>query len=185
MSAQCASSNLTVSEPTRSRLWRQKDGLIYLSSVTSDGTTGKEWIERLEKKGFRVGKYAERALRSADFRPTSGITTEIAVLPGWLFEDDDRITSVIRVEAAKREFTEPNAEVTCLIREMLADKEIEAMGLWQIVVMHEPIKDLGYPYLLCANRFHIGRYLHACCVGLYDEWGPGRGFAFAVSQSQH
>ena len=32
---------LTVSEPIRS--WREEDGVIYFS-VTSDGTTGEEWI---------------------------------------------------------------------------------------------------------------------------------------------
>src|SRR3989338_6914714 len=63
---------LSVSEPTRS--WREEDGVIYFS-VTSDGTTGEDWITRLESKGFRVGDYAKQVRRSPDFKPTSGVTT--------------------------------------------------------------------------------------------------------------
>lgn len=171
---------LTVSEPTRR--WREQDGVIYFS-VTSDGTTGPQWIERLENKGFRVGDYAKSVLRSDDFKPTSGVTTEIAVLKGKLFEDNDRITKKIRAEADKRKLEKPNAEVACLIRENFSDKEIEAMDLWWIVAMHEPIKDsVGRPDLLDANRDDGGFWLRAFCGRPGNEWCRDGGFAFAVSQ---
>ena len=130
--------DLSVSEPARS--WREEDGVIYFS-VTSDGTSGEDWITRLESKGFHVGDYAKQVLRSPDFKPTNGVTTEVAVLKGMLFEDNDRITKKIRAEADKRKLLKPNAELACLIREKFTDKEIEAMGLWYIVAMHEPIND--------------------------------------------
>ena len=176
---------LTVSKLTRS--WREEDGIIYFS-VTSDGTTGKDWITRLESKGFRVGDYAKQVLRSPDFKPTSGVTTEVAVLKGMLFEDNDRITKKIRAEADKRKLEKPNAELSCLIREKFTDKEIEAMGLWYIVAMHEPINDSdGDPFLLYADRDGVGRWLDACRGGPDDRWYRVNGFAFAVSQvsSQH
>ena len=176
---------LSVSEPTRS--WREEDGVIYFS-VTSDGTTGEDWIKRLEGNGFRVGDYAKQVLRSPDFKPTNGVTTEVAVLKGMLFEDNDRITKKIRAEADKRKLSKPNAELACLIREKFTDKEIEAMGLWYIVAMHEPINDSGGgPSLLSASRDDGGRWL-----GAYNDrpdygWDRDDGFAFAVSQvsSQH
>ena len=176
---------LSVSEPTRS--WREEDGVIYFS-VTSDGTTGKDWITRLESKGFRVGDYAKQVLRSPDFKPTSGVTTEVAVLKGMLFEDNDRITKKIRAEADKRKLSKPNAELACLIREKFTDKEIEAMGLWYIVAMHEPINDSdGDPFLLNANRYDVGRWLSACSVRPGSRWYRDYGFAFDMSQvsSQH
>ena len=167
---------LSVSEPTRS--WREEDGVIYFS-VTSDGTTGEDWIKRLEGNGFRVGDYAKQVLRSPDFKPTNGVLTEVAVLKGTLFEDNDRVTKKIRAEADKRKLTKPNAELACLIRELLADKEIEAMGLWYIVAMHEPINDFdGDPHLLCADRGGDGRRLNACGGGPLDEWCRDDGFAF-------
>lgn len=171
---------LSVSEPTRS--WREEDGVIYFS-VTSDGTTGEDWIKRLEGNSFRVGDYAKQVLRSPDFKPTNSLSTEVAVLKGMLFEDNNRITKKIRAEADKRKLSKPNAELACLIREKFTDKEIEAMGLIWIVAMHEPINDSdGVSYLLSARRSDVGRWLGACDGGPDGGWDRGRGFAFAVLQ---
>jgi len=162
--------------------WREQDGVIYFS-VTSDGTTGEEWNTRLESKGFRLSDYTKSVLRSKDFKPTSGVTTEIAVLKGLLFTDSGRITENVRAEATKRKLTKPNAEVACLIREKFTDKEIEATGLWWIVTMHEPIKDSGSgPSLLGTGRLDDGRWLRAYYGYLDYRWNRERGFAFAVSQ---
>ena len=159
---------ITVSEPNRS--WREQDGVIYFS-VTSDGTTGEAWIKRLEDKSFRVGDYAKSVLRSMDFKPTSGVTTEVAVLKGMLFEDSNRVTKKIRAEADKRKLFKPNAELACLIREAFSDEEIEAMGLWGIIAMHEPIKDSGGgPSLLGADRSDGGPWLDASCDRPDGEW---------------
>ena len=183
MSTEFASAGLdelSVSKPIRS--WREEDGVIYFS-VTSDGTTGEDWIKRLEGNGFRVGDYVKQVLRSPDFKPTNGVTTEVAVLKGMLFEDNDRITKKIRAEADKRKLSKPNAELACLIREKFTDKEIEAMGLWYIVAMHEPINDSdGDPHLLDANRDGDGRWLYAYYDWPDNWWHRDYGFAFAVSQ---
>lgn len=171
---------LSVSEPTRN--WREQDGVIYLS-VTSDGTTGPEWIKRLEKKGFRLSDYAKSMLRSPDFNPTKGVTTEIAILKGMLFEDNDHITHKIRTFAAERKLSAPNAEVACLIRENFLDEDIEAMGLIWNVTMHEPIKDSdGGLRLLGAHRSGDGRWLSAFYGKPDHGWGCEGGFAFVVSQ---
>ena len=171
---------LTVSAPARS--WREQDGIIYFT-VTSDGTTGPQWIERLEKKGFRIGVYAKSVLRSEDFKSTNGVTTEVGVLGGELFTDNERSTKNIRLKAVKSKMILPEAEVACLIREKFSDKEIEAMGLWRIVVMHKPIKDSdGDPYLLGAYRCADGRWLDVYDAYPDFRWSRADGFAFAVSQ---
>lgn len=165
-----------------SRFWREEDGVIYFL-VTSDGTTGKDWIKRLSDNGFRVGDYAEQMLRSPDFKPTNGVTTEVAVLKGMLFEDNNRITTKIRAEANMRKFSKPNAELACLIRLKFTDKEIKAMGLWYILAMHEPINDSGGgPSLLSAGRDDDGRWLNAFSGMPGHGWDRVGGFAFAVSQ---
>ncbi len=163
--------------------WREGDGVIRFS-VTSDGTSGEEWIARLENKGFRVSDYAKQVLRSPDFNPAkAGVTTEVVVLKGSLFKDDDQITKKIRVEADKRKLEKPNAEVGCLIREKFTDEEIEAMGLWYIVTMHEPINDSGrVPLVLFADRRGNGRWLDASYAWPGSRWARGGGFTFVVAQ---
>jgi len=163
------------------RSWREKNSVIYFT-VTSDGTTGEEWIKRLEKGGYNVGFYAKQLLNSKDFRPTKGVVTKVAVLKGMLFTDSDRTTKNIRSEANKRKLTTPNAEVACLIREMFTDKEIKVMGLVWIVVMHEPIKDSdGDLNLLLVHRDDDGRWLSTCYGSPDCQWNQVSGFAGVVS----
>lgn len=175
---------IAVSESARK--WREQDGVIYFS-VISDGTTGNEWIARLKKKGFRISARAKSVLRSPDFKPTSGVTTEVAVLRGMLFNTNHRVTKKIRVEADKRKLEKSNAEVACLIREKFMDEEIEVMGLCRIAVMHELIKDSdGDPFSLCVCLqdvgFHNGRRLDAYHDSP-DVWhSRDEGLVFAVSQ---
>lgn len=169
------------SEVTHS--WHEQDGVIDLGTVTSDGTTGPKWIKRLKKKGFRVSDWAKNVLESDDFKPTNGVTSHIVVLKGKLWKDSDRITSNIRVEADKRKLEKPNAEIACLIREKFTDKEIEAMGLYWIVAMHEPIKDSdGDPYLLYAGRDDDGLWLRTAYDFPDRRWDDDHGFAFVVPQ---
>ncbi len=167
---------------TEEQVGVKNDGVIYFS-VTSDGTTGQQWIERLESKAFRISKWAKDVLNSPDFKTTTGVTTEVAVLPGVISKDDNRIIKEIRAEAERRNLLAPNAEVACLIREKLSDKELEAMGLWWIVIFHEPIKDSdGAPYLLAVSRYGDGPWLDTNYDNSDNSWNSNNGFAFAVSQ---
>lgn len=165
------------------RSWREENVIIRFT-VTSDGTTGSGWIERLEQAGYNVGDYAKQVLLSPDFKPTKGVVTEIVVMKGSLFSNDERITRNIRAEATKRKYVAPNPEVACLIRVMFTDKEIKDMGLWGIVTMHEPIKDSdGDPNLLYADCGDKGRWLNAFHGSPVCRWDDVAGFAFAVLAS--
>jgi len=162
--------------------WREKNGIIYLS-VVSDGTTGSGWIKRLEGKKCNLSKWAKDLLRSLDFKPTTGVKYELAILKGKLYEDSERVTKKIRVEAGRRGLSAPNPEIACLIRGLLSDEEIKAMGLIWIVTMHEPIKDSGEdPFLLIASRNGDGRWLDTNYGYPSFKWGRSYGFAFVVSQ---
>jgi len=173
---------ITVSEPKHP--WRDEYCVVNFS-VTSDGTTGEEWIKRLEDKGFHLDTYVKRILRSPEFKPTDGVMTEVVILKGMLFADSNRFTKTIRAEADKRNLTKPNAEIACLIREKFTDEEIWLMGFWWIVVMHEPVKIDDLYLLLCAHH-HVHRYplLNATSGQPESSWGRVYGFAFAVSQEK-
>jgi len=160
--------------------WREQDGVIYFK-VTSNGMTGPQWIEHFEKKGIQLSKWAKDVLNSPEFKPTNGVTTEIAVLKGMLFEDNDRVTSKIRIDADRRKLAKPNAEVACLIRDMFTDKEIKEMGLLWIVAMHEPIKDSDGLLALLGTRRHDDGGLDAYYGDSGGGWPRDPAFAF-VSQ---
>jgi len=175
---------LTVSEPARR--FRIEGGVIYFTLPATDGTTGPQWIDRLEKKGFRLSKWSKDVLNSPAFKPTTGIVREIAVLKGMLFEDNDRTTKNVRAKADTLGFKhgkDISPEIACQIREMFTDKEIEEMGLIWITTMHEPIKDSGGALsLLDADRRDDGLWLNAYYVYPDFRWDREGGFAVVVSQ---
>ncbi len=173
---------LVVSEPFH---WRMKDRIIYFS-VTSDGTTGEEWIARLEaKRGRELDDDAKAVLNHKDFQPSSGVTTEIAVFPGTFFSNFERTTKGISFKTRHESMFTPNHEVACLIYEKFTIRDIEAMGLWDIVVMHEPVKIMSYHMLLKVNgeREKDNTVLSTHIDTPHSIWGTGHGFAFVISQS--
>lgn len=174
------SSDLSISRPAWH--WREQNGVISFS-VTSNNMTGQQWIKHFESKDCGMSSYAKSLLRSPDFEPTNGVTYEIAVLKGLLFEGNSIITKDILAEAETRKLTKPNAEVACLIREIFSDEELEAMGLVMIVVMHEPIKDFDWDSLVLGAVRRNGRWLHAF-YSYPGGWSRKSGFAFVISQSQ-
>lgn len=163
---------LVVSEPPR--LWRKENDLIYFK-VTSDGTTGPQWIERLERKCFNLDEGAREILLSPDFKPTSGVTTRIVVYSNTLLFRSQSFT-----EDSRRRMLKPDIEVACLIRESFSDKEIQEMGFEAgLVIMHEacPTKCYGPALLVVSCYGALGNSLRACVKeapqNLHDE-----GFAY-------
>lgn len=160
--------------------WREQNGIIYFS-VTSDGTTGEEWIDRL---AGNMADYVEPMLRSSSFVPTSGVTYEIAVLEGILFEDENRCSREIREEAGRRGLTTPNPEIACLTQEFLMLHGGKAIDLRWVVTMHEPIEDAdGIPNLLSAYRDDdFGWQLYACLDNPEYRFRRTDAFAFEVAR---
>jgi len=165
--------------------WREQDGVIYMT-VTSNGRTGPQWIKYLKGKGIVIGDYAKSVLHSKDFKPTRGVTYEIAILKSGLFAEKDCISCKIRFGAEGGIFTKsrklhtPNAEIACLIREVVSDKMLEDMCLWRIVAMHEPIKDCNDNLrLISVVGTGVSRGLSAVPGNPDSKWNYREdGFAF-------
>jgi hypothetical protein len=161
--------------------WTEKDGIIRFS-VEVNGIEGAVLYHRLERCGCIVSDYAKSILlnvfRSEDIHLVKSVTIKIAVLKGELFTDKGRITKNIRVEAERCNLQTPSAEIACRIREKFSNEDLEAMGLWWIIAMHEPIKNSsGGPGMLCVGgRYHVS--LDAFVNHLGYEWHRKDGFAF-------
>lgn len=165
------------------------EGNIHFT-VMSNGRTSEEWItyfenEKKDTKGkpYRVSNYGKSVIRNAP-APTNGVTYNIVVRPGNKISDSNRITMKICAAAEKKGWLKPHWEVAPLIRNTLADEQLEVMGLLYIVTMHEPIEDSeGDPHLLSSHRRGSGRWFSADYGGLVDRWKGYGGFAFTVPQT--
>jgi hypothetical protein len=163
--------------PAEEKKWFEKDGMIYFT-VTSNGKSGKEWIEHFEFRRIKMNDRTRRILLKIKASKKS-TTFQIVVIKGKL----NRITLNIRTEADKRKFEKPNAEVACLIRDMFTDGEINMMGLMWIATMHEPIKDSdGDPIILGTGCYDSDSWLLANLDEPGSEWHREGGFAFVASQ---
>lgn len=168
--------------PTPTAWTIDDEGNIHFT-VTSNGMTREQWEQHLERRGWRIGDYARQVLRRASEAPTNGVTYNIVVRPGKKISDSDHITKKIRAAADKKGWVKPHWEIACLIRDTFTDEQLEQMGLWYIVTMHEPIKDSdGDPRLLSSYRRDDGGWLSAYYGRPGDYWGGRGGFAFVVPQ---
>jgi hypothetical protein len=149
--------------------------------VTTNGRTGEQWIAHLEKQKYQVGNYAKQLLRNTKFVATNGITYTLAMIMGDEFEDADRTNENIRTEAYKRGYVDPSVEVAPYLREMFSDEDLKKMGLWALILMHEPIADSdGNLSLLGVYRGDDGRWLNACHGHPDNRWNRDIGFLFLV-----
>lgn len=163
--------------------WREENGIIYLS-VTSDGTTGPEWIKRFKDKGFKHFSIIEDVLCSDEFKPTSGVTTEVAILTGEALGNNKPTIKDFREFAIEHKMEIPNPEIACLLCEKLTDDDLKAMGLFWLHAVHNPIKDSeGRPLFLNVSTLSGGgRCLSAHVYLPNDKQSSSNGFAFTVSQ---
>lgn len=154
------------------------DGRITLT-VTSDGTSGERWIQILEGAGYQLSIEAKRILLSETFAPTDGVVYYVTIFPGGLFKNGRRSVFRVRTEAEKFRFLRPPLEVACLLRMYLTDKDIEQLGLWFLVVMHDPIRITGgTPFLLCPHRDEGGNWFSVRFGYPSQRFGGDNGFVF-------
>lgn len=159
------------------------NGIINIPELVSDGTTGPEWVTRLEAKGFWISELAKSMLLSEDFKPTNRTVYKPIGIKATAFDDSKRLTKNIRSYANRSKWQAPNAELACLLRESCSDEQLEAMGLWYLITMHETIDDAdGNPSLLGAHRHSGGQWLYGDYGGPDDEWLDDGAFVFILSQ---
>lgn len=143
---------------------RQAKEDVVRFSVTSDYTTGREWIPRLKSKGISVNSFSQDLLRSSKFKETNGVTYNVVILRRRIFGKHGLNIRGVFKEAGKRKLSSPNAEVTCLILDKFSEEDFKRLGLDSIVVMHKMIRESGGDFRLfsienyasCLDTIHGG-----------------------------
>ncbi len=161
-------------------------GIPPTFDITTNGRSGEQCITDLEKNGNRVGDYAKQLLRNEKFVATNGITYKLALIMGDEFEDDCRTNKNIRETAHARGYLDPSVELGPYLREMFSDEDLKKMGLWALILMHEPIAGSGGGLgMLGVDRGDDGRWLFAFDGGPGGGWYREIGFMFLVPASSN
>ncbi len=166
--------------------WTEKGNRIYFE-VTTLGLTAEEWITRLKANGHKISNYANQIISNPNYdknhRYEPGKTLKVVLIRGTeIKKDSERVNKNLKAIAVKdfgtNSVSELKGELALLIREKFSNKELEEMGLYYIVVLHEPIIDSdGRPNVLNSNR-DDGSYVDASYDSESDSWYGLGAFAF-------
>jgi hypothetical protein len=161
----------------------------YIIEVTGRNLTSEAEIELLTAAGFRIGGYAKSMLTStnpdsydANHRLEDGKIYKVALVPGREVKEN-RTTANRLAYGQSFGYGKPFAGIMPRIRESITDKQMEQMGIWYIVGLHDPIEDSGgYPSVLGSSRNGVGLWLRSGWGGPGSDWGDDGAFAFVVPQ---
>lgn len=157
-------------------------------TVQGTALTSTDWISTLESAGHKIGDWARNVLSQPDYdakhRLEAGKEYKIVLVRGTeITKDSDRTTKNLKAIAVK-EFGEQSVsglkgELALLIRMKFSNAELQQMGLYYIVVLHDPIVDsVGHPDVLYSSRGVDRSSVGADCGGPDDDWLDGSAFAF-------
>lgn len=154
--------------------------------LKTTGLTGTQWLARLDKGGYKVSSFAKEIILSKEFDKLNlkkGVSQEIAIVK----HSDVGVnptTQEIREYAKAKGYDMPTPEFALLVREQLSDEDIEKLGVWYVLTLHDPIKDSdGGPCVLYAGRDDGGRWVYAGWDNPGRRWNTVGASAFPVSAS--
>lgn len=130
-------------------------GFRAVTTVISDGRSGEDFLRSLFLRDIDVGSYARRMLSGEKFIPTEGVTYNLVVGGG---RDETRT------------LLPPTMEAAALFRAAVSDKELLALGVDFVVIMHEPVEFSGGAKMrLCIPLDSKNRL-----IGWHSGTAPGR-----------
>lgn len=153
----------------------EEDEYATCLTVTSDGTSGPEWVRRLQKRFRKVDPDVRKVLRSGTLIPTVGVTYKIVVMKGTRWLNGYLTIEVVRHLITNKSLKEPNLEAACLVLE-----KFHSLGLFRMMIMHEPIETTSsFPTFLEAWR--NGNRLNTSMTYNNMNDSLDRGYAFVFS----
>ena len=138
------------------RQWCEQDGVIYFT-VTSTGTTGRNWIEFFGEDNVTPG--AQKVLLAEKFKPTTRATTRVALVQGEIHpaSGNSDIRPPQQVNLWGRDVAKEGvqAEVACLIAQKFSSADFIEMGIDNISV---PVMAFQRDRALIARPGNISSY---------------------------
>lgn len=158
--------------------WFNDCGTIWLTLV-ADKTTGNGWYHRLLHRGYRIDTQAAHIIGQPEFNLGINRSYRLAILLGPRLNPGNWTTAAIRQAAALRGLVPPQPVAACLLREALSDEDIESMGVSNLIVFHDAVRDSsGHPLLLGTDKSNYGYGLRGYFQAARDKWPAKLGFVF-------
>ncbi len=114
----------------------EKNHAVNLDLI-SDGTTGEQWIERLESQGHILNLEVKGLLMSPQFIATKGERWEIVILKRTLEKALILKREEVLTEAKTLHLVSVNLEIACLLREELTLDWLGHLNLQRVLVFSE------------------------------------------------
>lgn len=151
--------------------------------IASNGLNPCDVSGYLASRGSTVGMYAESIISHPSVTVTNNVTYLMGVLFGDEFTESARTSDNIIKKASYRGWGAPPVETAHLLREKVSDEILKQLGLWRLVVMHDPLPDSrGILSRLALSRSGEGQYLGARSGRSDAPWNEDDGFVFLVPQ---
>lgn len=115
----------------------EKNYAIYLRLV-SDGTTGEQWINRLENQGKILSLEVQDLLKSPKFEMTKGQNLNLVILKKTPTKALALTKDELLAEAFSLHLLPVNLELACLLREELTLYWLDRLNLQKVIIPGKP-----------------------------------------------
>ena len=159
--------------------WREHDGVIYLTT-SSSGISREEWVNEFELNGIRLTGDS-RDFILGQVKKTSGVVSEIAILRGMLFDNNDRTTQKIDAEAKNRRLINATLEESCLLFNHLTVEEMTTLGLKGLTIFTNDVFDHQCSISKSCDPIN-GWGINSKYGKSREKWGRKEGFAYVLSR---
>lgn len=142
-----------------------RSSVIYRNVVSPGCMNGPRWVKQLDERGIPIGECVREKL-CLSLELSQETTKRLAILGDGIFKKEDLTIKNIFAEAKRRRFANTHIMTAPLVCDKFSSRKVEAMGLWGLVVVHEPFRDedgnlvffgfaQGINGIYCLNSFHV------------------------------
>lgn len=160
--------------------WREHDGVIHLT-ISSSGISRDEWVNEFELNCIRLTENS-RNLILGQVEKTSGVVSEIAILRGILFDNNDRTTQKIAAEAKNRGLINATLEESCLVFNHLTVEEMTTLGLKSLNIFAKDVFNHPFSISMGCDPINDLGVIDTKYDKLREKWGRNEGFAYVLSR---
>ncbi|NCU42804.1 hypothetical protein EOL72_00400 [Candidatus Falkowbacteria bacterium] len=133
--------------------------------LVSDGTTGEQWIKRLEDQGHILSLEIKSLLRSSQFVATKDRVLELVILKKTLEKALILQREEVLAEARTLHLVPVNLETACLLREELSLNWLSRLNLQRVLVFSKDSDLAIFGSSHFRGSLDTPRFLRAGCFG--------------------